>query len=153
LGEKLDLSNGIMFHGGGWKKLKDLNIDSIQFKSKIYEYLNVLKIHDYYGMAEQAGSISIECKFGYLHNSIFSDILVRDKKTLEINAVGEEGLIQTYSLGALSYPGHNLLTDDIGVILGLDVCECGRMGKFFRILGRSEKSELRGCSDVYAYSD
>ena len=52
------------------------------------------------------------------------------------------------SLLPLSYPGHNLLTEDIGKIEGIDDCKCGNKGKYFSIKGRVPDSELRGCSDV-----
>ena len=60
----------------------------------------------------------------------------------------KKGLIQLKSLIPHSYPGHNILTDDIGVILGEDDCSCGKKGKYFKIIGRLKNSELRGCSNV-----
>ena len=62
----------------------------------------------------------------------------------------EAGIIQTLSILPISYPGHSLLTEDEGILLGEDDCECGRLGKYFKILGRLKNSELRGCSDTYA---
>ena len=32
-----------------------------------------------------------------------------------------------------SYPGHSLLTEDEGVLLGEDDCTCSRLGKYFKI--------------------
>lgn len=49
-----------------------------------------------------------------------------------------------------SYPGHSLLTEDEGIILGEDDCPCGRKGKYFKLTGRIKQAELRGCSDTYA---
>ena len=49
-----------------------------------------------------------------------------------------------------SYPGHALLTEDEGIVLGEDDCPCGRMGKYFKVLGRVKNAEIRGCSDTYA---
>ena len=49
-----------------------------------------------------------------------------------------------------SYPGHSLLTEDEGRILGIDDCPCGRKGKYFKIHGRLKNAEIRGCSDTYA---
>jgi hypothetical protein len=49
-----------------------------------------------------------------------------------------------------SYPGHALLTEDEGVVLGEDDCPCGRLGKYFKVLGRIKSAELRGCSDAFA---
>ena len=41
-----------------------------------------------------------------------------------------------------------ILTEDIGIIHGIDNCKCGKLGKYFSVLGRVPDSELRGCSDV-----
>ena len=34
-------------------------------------------------------------------------------------------------------------------ILGEDDCPCGREGRYFEILGRIQRAEVRGCSDTY----
>ena len=57
--------------------------------------------------------------------------------------------MQLISLLPTSYPGHNLLTEDEGIIYGKNNCNCKRKGKFFKIIGRLKKSENRGCSDNY----
>ena len=49
-----------------------------------------------------------------------------------------------------SYPGHSLISEDKGVLLGIDDCPCGRKGKYFQVLGRIKQAEIRGCSDTYA---
>ena len=64
--------------------------------------------------------------------------------------IGESGIIQVVSAIPESYPGHSLLTEDEGVILGIDNCPCGRKGKYFKISGRLKNAEIRGCSDTYA---
>lgn len=48
-----------------------------------------------------------------------------------------------------SYPGHNILTEDIGKLFGIDDCKCGRKGKYFLVSGRAPETEVRGCSDIY----
>jgi hypothetical protein len=61
---------------------------------------------------------------------------------------GETGVIQVLSLLPGSYPGHSLLSEDMGVIEKVDPRQDGWMGKGLRIFGRVPKAELRGCSDV-----
>ena len=139
--------NTLILHGGGWKKLNDKKISNQKFKNQIKKYLGIDKVMNYYGMAEQTGSIFFECKEGYFHNSNFSEILIRDKN-FNLCKFGEEGLVQTISILPKSYPGHNFITEDIGVIYGENDCKCGRIGKYFKIIGRVEHAELRGCSDV-----
>ena len=59
------------------------------------------------------------------------------------------GIIQSLSIIPLSYPGHNILTEDQGYILGVDDCKCGKLGKYFLLTNRVKGTEIRGCSDVY----
>jgi phenylacetate-coenzyme A ligase PaaK-like adenylate-forming protein len=148
---KIDLSNSILLHGGGWKKLANESITNEQFKNKLHEQtkLSLSNIHDYYGMVEQTGSIFLECECGYLHAPIFSDIIIRDPINFNVLNFGEKGIIQVLSLLPQSYPGHSLLTEDEGMIIGEDDCNCGRKGKYFRVLGRLKNAEIRGCSDTY----
>ena len=140
-------NNGILIHGGGWKKMYDSKVNNKTFKKEIKKYLSLNQIYNYYGMIEQTGSIFLECIKGYFHCSIFSDIIIRNSK-LEVSKIKEIGLIQTLSLLPLSYPGHNILTEDIGKLEGIDDCKCGLKGKYFTVLGRVKNTELRGCSDV-----
>ena len=107
-------------------------------------------IHDYYGMVEQTGCIYMQCEFGHLHTSIFSDVIIRRSIDFAECGSGEEGIMQVISTIPESYPGHSLLTEDKGIILGVDDCPCGRKGKYFKVTGRIKNAELRGCSDTYA---
>ena len=101
-------------------------------------------------MVEQTGCIYIECECGHLHTSIFSDVITRRPIDFSECVIGEPGIIQVVSTIPESYPGHSLLTEDEGAIEGIDDCPCGRKGKYFRIKGRLQNAEIRGCSDTYA---
>ena len=145
---KSNFQNGILIHGGGWKKIEKLNVNSSILKKKLIEKINLNKIYNYYGLVEQTGSIFIESKkCGYFHTSIFSDIFIRDKK-FNVLKNKKKGLIQLMSLLPTSYPGHNILTEDIGEIIGEDNCKCGLKGKYFLVHGRIKEAEIRGCSDI-----
>ena len=146
----LDLSNAILIHGGGWKKLASENISTEMFKKSLRDTCGIKRVHDYYGMAEQTGCIYMECEYGHLHASIFSDIITRRTEDFSKCDVGEKGILQVVSTIPQSYPGHSLLTEDEGVILGEDDCPCGRKGKYFEVLGRLKNAEIRGGSDTYA---
>ena len=63
--------------------------------------------------------------------------------------MNEIGLVQLSSILPFSYPGHILLSEDTGEIIGEDDCPCGRLGKTFQIHGRVKHAEIRGCSDTY----
>ncbi len=140
-------NKGIVIHGGGWKKMQDKAVSKAEFNQVTKSVLGVTSVHNYYGMVEQTGSVFIECEEGYFHPSIYSEVIIRDQN-LQVAKIGEKGLIQVMTVLAESYPGHNLLTDDIGMINGEDFCKCGRRGKFFSVLGRAPGVELRGCSDA-----
>jgi hypothetical protein len=149
-GIKFSIPYGILLHGGGWKKLSTLNISNQEFKQAVKDHLGIEIVINYYGMVEQTGSIFLECERGYLHSSSYSDIIVRDPLSLEPTDVGLPGIVQLISVLPQSYPGHSILSEDVGVIHGVDNCECGWTGKYFSIQGRLKDAEIRGCSDTYA---
>ncbi len=149
-GIEFDLSNGVLVHGGGWKKLISEAVDHDEFHRRIEAVCGLHHIHDYYGMAEQTGCIYMECEYGHLHASNLSDVIIRRPNDFSEASVGERGIVQVVSTLPESYPGHSLLTEDEGVIEGIDDCPCGRKGKYFRIIGRLKDAEIRGCSDTYA---
>lgn len=148
-GLDIDFGNSILIHGGGWKKLKDEAVDAQTFNRLLKEQLGIQEVHNYYGMVEQVGSIFVECSHGHLHAPQFADVIIRDPITFEPLPFGEQGLIQVLSELPKSYPGHSLLTEDLGTILGEDDCPCGWKGKYFTVGGRIPKAELRGCSDTF----
>jgi len=76
-GIKLDLSNAVLIHGGGWKKLIYESVSSHDFKEKLNEVYGISHVHDYYGMVEQTGSIYMECECGHLHAPVYSDVIIR----------------------------------------------------------------------------
>lgn len=141
--------NAFVLHGGGWKKMQDQAVSPIVYKNRLQEQFHISHVHNYYGMAEQTGCIYMECECGHLHASIFSDIIVRNPTDFSICPVGETGIVQVLSPNTASYPGHSILTEDLGTLLGIDDCPCGRKGKYFRIDGRIPKAEIRGCSDTH----
>lgn len=149
-GAKLDLSSGILIHGGGWKKLVSEKVSQADFKQRLKDACGLSEIHDYYGMVEQTGTVYMECEHGHLHASVFSDVIVRRAYDFSPASYGERGVIQVVSVLASSYPGHSLMTEDEGILLGEDDCPCGRKGKYFSVIGRLKNAEIRGCSDTYA---
>ena len=150
LNGQLDLSKAILIHGGGWKKLLSEAVTSEEFKQRMESVCGIRRVHDYYGMVEQTGCIYMECEYGHLHASVFSDVILRHPKDFSVCGTGETGIIQVLSMLPESYPGHSLLTEDEGILLGDDDCPCGRKGKYFKVTGRLKNAEIRGCSDTYA---
>lgn len=145
----VDLENAILIHSGGWKKLIDLKIDSLEFRNRLHKSFGINKIHNFYGMVEQVGSVFMECEQGYFHSPSFSEIIIRNPVDWSPLPFGKEGVVEVLSILPYSYPGHVLLTEDMGTVYGEDDCACGRPGKYFKITGRIPEAEIRGCSDTY----
>ena len=61
---------------------------------------------------------------------------------------GQKGFVQLLSLIPTSYPGHSILTEDIGEIVKDQKCNCYGTGTRFLIHGRLKNAELRGCSNI-----
>ena len=77
---KHNFKNGILLHGGGWKKMEKIKVSNRIFKQKLFNKLKLKNIHNYYGLVEQTGSIFLDCKkCGCFVTSIYSDIIIRDK--------------------------------------------------------------------------
>ncbi|MDC0601525.1 acyl-protein synthetase [Aliiglaciecola sp.] len=145
----LHFDKGILLHSGGWKKLEQAKVDNDSFKATLLKTTGISRCFNFYGMAEQVGSVFVECAHGHLHAPVFADVIVRDPFTLACSPNGELGLLQVLSAVPSSYPGHSILTEDLGTLLGVDDCPCGRKGKYFSVQGRLPKTEVRGCSDTH----
>jgi Acyl-protein synthetase, LuxE len=146
---ELDLSNGILVHSGGWKKLIDRAVDNAEFRRRFAEDTGLTSIHNYYGMVEQIGTVFLEGPSGNsLYCPDFADVIIRDPETWREQPVGEPGVIEVVSTLPRSYPGHLLLTEDLGVVHGID--DGDWPGKRFSVLGRLPRAEARGCSDTFA---
>jgi len=143
----LDLSNGILIHSGGWKKLVDQAVSPEVFRERLAE-VGLVNTHNFYGMVEQIGTIFLEGPSGgSLYCPDFADVVVRDPVTWRELPPGETGLLEVVSTLPTSYPGHVLLTEDLGVVHGID--DGDWPGKRFSVHGRLPRAEARGCSDTY----
>lgn len=146
-----DLRNAVLVHSGGWKKLVDQAVGNDEFNAVFRERTGITRVHNFYGMVEQVGSVFMEGADGYLYPPNFADVIVRDPRTWEPSADGEVGVIQVLSALPTSYPGHSILTEDLGVIHGVaEPSSTGWGGKRLEVIGRVPRAELRGCSDTHA---
>lgn len=148
--DRLALDHGILVHGGGWKQLASKAVMPEEFRRRVSQATGTTRICNYYGMVEQTGSIFTECEQGHLHASAWSEILIRDPIDFRPLPTNQPGLVHLFSVIPHSYPGHSLLSEDVGRLLGRDDCPCGRKGPYFQIDGRLEQAEIRGCSDTYS---
>ena len=106
---------------------------------------------DIYGFSEQGGLLYPTCEAGVRHTPAWSEVISRDPLSLKPLPFGQEGLMQFLTPIQTSYPGHSVITEDVGVVFGRDNCACGRKGTTFQVLGRSQTAtEERGCGDIMA---
>jgi hypothetical protein len=143
----LDLSNGRLVHSGGWKKLADQAVGPAEFRERLTALTGLRRIHSFYGMVEQIGTAFLEGPSGHLYCPDFADVLIRDPETLQPAPIGRPGLVQVISTLPESYPGHVLMTEDLGVLHGID--DGDWPGKRFSVLGRLPRAERRGCADTF----
>ena len=143
-----------LLHSGGWKKLKDQQVDKTVFNAGVAEVFGCApeQVRDFYGMVEQVGVVFVDCEAGHKHSPAFAEVLIRDFDSLKPVKPGQQGLIQVMSALPNSYPGYALITEDVGELLGYDDCSCGRKGLYFRFRSRVEQAEVRGCGDTQATS-
>lgn len=146
-----DLAKGVLIHSGGWKKLSEVAVDNATFKAALRASLGLHRVYNFYGMVEQIGSIFLEGEDGFLYPPDFADVILRDPLTWQPAPPGRIGVIQVLSALPRSYPGHSLLTEDLGVLQTVDGGHGDRLGKAITVVGRVPKTELRGCSDVHAF--
>lgn len=141
-----------LLHSGGWKKLTSQKVEKEEFIIRTAKVFGTdpKNIIDFYGMVEQVGVVFMDCECGYKHVPDFAEVIIRDFNTLNEVEVGKCGLIEVMSILGSSYPSQAILTEDIGELVGVDNCKCGRKGKYFKFKSRVEKSETRGCGDTFA---
>lgn len=138
-----------IIHIGGWKKLEDEKVSREVFNRQVSEIFGVDEddVIDIYGFTEQMGLNYPDCKCGFKHVPLYSEVMIRDVISKEVLPAGKEGLLEFVSPLPHSYPGNAVLTDDIGVIADGE-CPYHRGGSRFKVIGRLKKAEIRGCGDI-----
>ena len=149
-GIRLDMPKVHILHSGGWKRLQDEAVGKQAFNEGLARVFGCSPdcVIDFYGMVENVGIIYPDCPAGNKHVPGFGEVIVRNPLTLEPVGGGEQGFVQVCSVLPTSFPGHLLLTEDIGEVVADDGCLCGRRGICFRFVGRAPKAEVRGCGNI-----
>ena len=57
---ELDLSNAVLIHSGGWKKLEAQKVSNAEFRAALKRRFKLTNIFNFYGFVEQIGSVFIE---------------------------------------------------------------------------------------------
>ena len=150
--KRLNFPDMKLVHSGGWKKLTAQAVTKNIFSQTTADVFNTKpeNIIDFYGMVEQLGVVFLDCEAGHKHIPDFAEVIIRDIYSMKEQPIGKPGLIEILNLIPSSYPGQAIITEDIGELIGIDDCLCGRKGKYFEFRSRVEKSETRGCGDTFA---
>lgn len=128
--------------------MQELAVSKKEFSDAIAEVFctkpeNIL---DFYGMAEQTGIIFVDCEQGNKHVPTFSQVIIRDPYTLEPCDTGKIGFIEVMSILADSYYDQAVLTEDLGVLVGVDDCPAGARAGISGLSRGSKKPNLAGAA-------
>src|ERR1700683_1533931 len=91
---ELDLSNAVLVHSGGWKKLESERISNSEFLAALKRLFNMTNIYNFYGFVEQIGSVFVEGADGLLYPPNFSDGIIRRPDGVASASIGKEGVIR-----------------------------------------------------------
>ncbi len=80
-GRRLPFADAILVQSGGWKKLEAEAVSNERFRAVALERAGFARVHNFYGMVEQTGSVFVECEAGRLHAPLFADVRIRDSRT------------------------------------------------------------------------
>lgn len=150
--KKYNMKDSKIIHIGGWKKLEKEKVSPEELIAQCCKVFGVNSgdVVDFYGFTEQSGMIYPSCEAGARHVPVWGEVIVRDKLSLQPLGKGQNGLLQFITPIQTSYPGHSVLTEDEGFVIGVDNCPCGRKGTTFKVVGRAQNAEVRGCGDIMA---
>ncbi len=139
-----------VLHFGGWKKLQQQAVGKETLKAQSAAVFGLAKssIVDVYGFTEQLGVVYPDDPHGLKRAPTYSEVLVRDPRTLEIVPDGTTGLLEFICPLPHSYPGVAILLDDIGRIVTREPSSDGMHGTGFEIIERAARAEIRGCGDT-----
>jgi hypothetical protein len=150
-GAKIELpATTIVVHFGGWKKLQRQAVTKAALNERAAAVfgLRPCSIVDIYGFTEQLGVIYPDDRDGVKRAPTYSEVLVRDPRSLQVVPDGQVGLLEFVCPLPHSYPGVAVLLDDMGRIVSREPGSDGAHGTAFEIVGRAEKAEARGCGDT-----
>jgi len=139
-----------VLHFGGWKKLQQQAVTKAILNAHTAEVFGLSPqcVCDIYGFTEQLGVIYPDGADGLKRTPTWSEVFVRDPRTLEIVPDGQTGLLEFVCPLPHSYPGVAVLLDDMGRIASRGPGTDGTAGTAFEVLGRAAKAEVRGCGDT-----
>lgn len=139
-------SNSILITGGGWKAAEDKKISKEEFRGLVTHFTGISSknIRDGYGMAEHCAPY-FECPEHNFHIAAYNRIIIRNPVTLEVNRMGEPGLMELITPWNAMMPNLAILATDFGKIENSQ-CPCGYKSPTFTLIGRAGLTKHKGCA-------
>ncbi|MBR4204897.1 MAG: acyl-protein synthetase [Clostridia bacterium] len=133
--------------GGGWKQFWREAVDKNELYRLAEETLGVPEdeIIECYGAAEHP-ILYCDCARHHFHIPIYSRVLIRDARTLEVLPIGRVGLVNLITPMIRATPVTSVLTDDLGILHPAEECGCGVKSPWLEILGRVGLADVKTCA-------
>ncbi|OUR98563.1 acyl-protein synthase [Halobacteriovorax marinus] len=137
--------DSLVFLGGGWKGHQNKAISKTEFYALCEEMLGIpnARLRDGFGSVEHCIPY-IECENHHFHVPVWSRVLIRDVKTLQVLEEGEVGYLNFISPYITSVPANNVLMGDLARLHS--DCSCELNSPWFEILGRAGISKNKSCA-------
>lgn len=148
----LKLAQGsLVILGGGWKSHADKAISKEMLAESLEQQLGIGREN----LIETFGSVEhsipyVSCRRGHLHIPVWSQMLVRDVRSLAPLPDGEAGFLSFLSPYITSIPAQSVIMGDLAVRHPAASCDCGTPTAWFEVLGRAGTSTNKSCAAAAA---
>jgi len=137
-------ADSLVFLGGGWKGKASKAIPKKELYAQATRVLGIpdARLRDGFGSVEHCIPY-VECAQHEFHIPVWSEVIIRDVKTLEPikNGVGFLSFVSPYMT---SMPAHAVVMGDLASLHSN--CPCGNARPFFRLQGRAGTTQNKSCA-------
>jgi phenylacetate-coenzyme A ligase PaaK-like adenylate-forming protein len=137
----------LVFLGGGWKGNADQAIAKTELYAQIHRQLGIPdeRLRDGFGSVEHPIPY-VECARHQFHVPVWSQVFIRDVRTLEVLDFGKQGFLHFTSPFITSMPAHSVLMGDLASLFPGRDCGCGLDAPYFVVHGRAGTSKNKSCA-------
>lgn len=137
----------LVFLGGGWKGHAEQSISKKELYAQIVAQLGIpdARIRDGFGSVEHPIPY-IECERHQFHVPVWSQVYIRDVRTLETLSYGQKGFLHLVSPYITSMPAQSVLMGDLASLYPGKSCPCRLGTPYFTVHGRAGTSKNRSCA-------
>jgi hypothetical protein len=137
----------LVFLGGGWKGNADQAIAKNELYAQINRQLGIpdSRLRDGFGSVEHPIPY-VECERHQFHVPVWSQVFIRDVRTLEVLGFGRQGFLHFTSPFITSMPAHSVLMGDLASLFPGSDCGCGLKAPYFVVHGRAGTSKNKSCA-------